>query len=104
MLVPMAPPRHPLQRSVVNPLIRLAFRLGIPDPGDAMLETTGRKTARSRLTPVCGGLVGDTFWLIAEGGPSADWVRNIEADSRVRVKPRSRPPTAWRSGTAHVLP
>jgi deazaflavin-dependent oxidoreductase (nitroreductase family) len=104
MLALMAPRRHPVQTSVVNPLIRLAFRLGLPDPGDAMLETTGRRSGTPRLTPVCGGLVGDTFWLIAEGGRSADWVRNIEADARVRVKPRSRPPAPWRSGTAHLLP
>jgi hypothetical protein len=30
-------------------------------------------------------------------------VRDIEADPRVRVKLRSRRPTAWRSGTARVL-
>src|SRR4051812_49970443 len=104
MLALMAPRRHPVQTSVVNPLIRLAFRLGLPDPGDAMLETTGRRSGTPRLTPVCGGLVGDTFWLIAEGGRSADWVRNIEADGRVRVKPRSRPPAPWRAGTPHRLP
>ena len=94
---------HRLQDSVVNPLIRLAFRLGIPDPGDALLETRGRHSGQPRLTPVCDGLEGDTFWLISQSGRDADWVRNIEADPRVRVKPRSRRPTAWRSGTAHVV-
>src|SRR4051794_16345504 len=92
-----------LQTSVVNPLIRLAFRAGIPDPGDALLETTGRRTGKPRLTPVCDGLEGDTFWLLSQRGRDADWVRNIEADPRVRVKLRSRRPTRWRSGTAHVL-
>jgi deazaflavin-dependent oxidoreductase (nitroreductase family) len=94
---------HPLQNSLVNPLIRLAFRLGIPDPGDALLETTGRRTGKPRLTPVCDGLEGDTFWLLAQGGRNADWVRNIEANPHVRVKPRSRRPNRWRSGTAHIL-
>jgi deazaflavin-dependent oxidoreductase (nitroreductase family) len=83
--------------------VRLAFRLGIPDPGDALLETTGRDTGRPRLTPVCDGLEGETFWLFSESGRDADWVRNIEADPRVRVKHRSRRPVRWRSGTAHVL-
>jgi len=94
---------HPLQESVVNPLVRLAFRLGIPDPGDALLETTGRDTGRPRLTPVCDGLEGETFWLLSQRGRDADWVRNIEADPRVRVRPRSRPPTRWRRGTAHIV-
>jgi deazaflavin-dependent oxidoreductase (nitroreductase family) len=92
-----------LQTSVVNPLIRLAFRIGVPDPGDALLETTGRRTGKPRLTPVCDGLEGDAFWLLSQRGREADWVRNIEADPRVRVKPRSRGPTTWRSGTAHIL-
>lgn len=88
---------------MVNPLIRLAFRLGVPDPGDALLETTGRRTGKPRHTPVCDGLEGDTFWLLSQRGRDADWVRNIEADPRVRVKPRSRRPAPWRSGTAHIL-
>jgi deazaflavin-dependent oxidoreductase (nitroreductase family) len=92
-----------LQTSVVNSLIRLAFRIGVPDPGDALLETTGRRTGKPRLTPVCDGLEGGAFWLLAQRGRDADWVRNIEADPLVRVKLRSRRPTTWRSGTAHIL-
>jgi deazaflavin-dependent oxidoreductase (nitroreductase family) len=92
-----------IRESVVNPLVRLAFRLGIPDPGDALLETIGRRSGRPRLTPVCDGLEGDTFWLLSERGRDADWVHNIEAHPHVRVKLRSRRPAAWRSGTAHVL-
>jgi deazaflavin-dependent oxidoreductase (nitroreductase family) len=92
-----------LQTSVVNPLIRLAFRIGIPDPGDALLETTGRHSGEPRLTPVCDGLEGDAFWLLSQRGRDAEWVRNLEADPRVRVKLRSRRPARWRSGTARVL-
>jgi deazaflavin-dependent oxidoreductase (nitroreductase family) len=93
---------HPIQESVVNPLIRLAFRLGIPDPGDALLETTGRHTGKPRLTPVCDGLEGETFWLLAQHGREAEWVRNTGADPRVRVKLRSRRPARWRSGIAQI--
>lgn len=75
-----------LQSSVINPLDKLAFALRIPPPGDALLETTGRRTGRPRVTPVCDGTEGDTFWIIAQHGRSADYVRNIEANSRVRVK------------------
>ena len=96
-------PDSRLQTSVVNPLVRLAFRLGIPDPGDALLETTGRHTGKPRLTPVCDGLEGDSFWLLSQRGRDADWVRDLEADPRVRVKLRSRRPAEWRSGTAHIL-
>jgi deazaflavin-dependent oxidoreductase (nitroreductase family) len=94
---------QPLQTNVVDPLIRLAFRLGIPDPGDALVETTGRHSGEPRLTPVCDGLEGDTFWLLSQNGRDADWVRNIEAEPRVRVKLRSRRPARWRSGTATIL-
>jgi deazaflavin-dependent oxidoreductase (nitroreductase family) len=87
---------------VVNPVVRLGWNLGIPIPGDALLETTGRRTGLPRRTPVCDGLDGARFWLVAQRGRHADWVRNIEANPRVRVKVsglRSR----WRSGTAHIL-
>jgi deazaflavin-dependent oxidoreductase (nitroreductase family) len=94
---------HPLQRSVVNPLLRLAWAVGIGPPGDALLETTGRRTGQPRQTPICDGLEGDTFWLVAQRGRRADWVRNIEANPRVRVKVRSGWRTRWWSGTAHIL-
>ena len=91
-----------LQQSVINPLVGLAWDLGIPIPGDALLETIGRRTGLPRRTAVCNGLDGETFWLVAQRGRSADWVRNIEADPRVRVK-LSGPLASWRSGTAHIL-
>jgi deazaflavin-dependent oxidoreductase (nitroreductase family) len=91
-----------LQQSVINPVVRLAWDRGIPIPGDALLETTGRRTRLPRRTPVCDGLEGETFWLIAQGGRDADWVRNIEANPLVRVKV-SGIHAGWRSGTAHIL-
>jgi deazaflavin-dependent oxidoreductase (nitroreductase family) len=93
---------HPLQEHVVNPIVGLAWRLGIPIPGDALLETTGRHTGLRRRTPVCNGLDGQVFWLVAQTGRDADWVRNIEAEPRVRVKV-SGPNAAWRTGTAHIV-
>jgi deazaflavin-dependent oxidoreductase (nitroreductase family) len=91
-----------LQQSVINPVVRRAWDLGIPIPGDALLETTGRRTGLSRCTPVCDGLDGETFWLMAQRGRSASWVRNIEANPRVRVRV-SGLRTGWRAGTAHIL-
>ena len=91
-----------LQRSLVNPLDRLAFALRLPPLGDALLETAGRRTGRRRVTPVCDGLDGDTFWIVAQHGRGSDYVRNIEANPRVRVK-SSLSHTGWRTGTAHIL-
>jgi deazaflavin-dependent oxidoreductase (nitroreductase family) len=91
-----------LQKSLVNPLDKVAFALRIPPPGDALLETTGRRTGRPRVTPVCDCLEGDTFWIVAQDGRSADYIRNIEADPRVRIK-GSLSRGGWRSGTAEIL-
>jgi hypothetical protein len=52
---------------------------------------------------VCDGLDGDTFWLVAQRGHGADWVRNIAANPHVRVKFRSGSGVGWRAGTAHIL-
>jgi deazaflavin-dependent oxidoreductase (nitroreductase family) len=93
----------PLQQRVVNPIVMLAHNLGLPPPGDALLETTGRRTGQPRRTPVCDGLDGETFWLVAQRGRDADWVKNIQANPRVRVKVRSRSGLGWRTGTAHIL-
>jgi deazaflavin-dependent oxidoreductase (nitroreductase family) len=94
---------HPLQQRVVNPIVLLAWELGLPPPGDALLETTGRRTGRPRRTPVCDGLDGETFWLVAQRGRRADWVKNIQANPRVRVKVRSGSGVDWKAGTAHIL-
>ena len=90
----------PAAKYLLNPVVRLLFRLRLPPPGVALLETTGRKSGQPRVNPVGNGLEGDTFWIVAENGRRAAYVRNIEANPRVRVKPGWR----WRAGTAHLLP
>jgi len=94
---------YPLQTRVINPIVMLAHQLGIPPPGDALLETTGVRTGRPVRTPVCDGLDGQVFWLVAQRGRRADWVRNIQANPRVRVKVRSESGVVWRAGTAWIL-
>ena len=94
---------YPLEKRVVNPVVMLAWGLGIPLPGDALLETTGRRTGRPRRTPICDGLDGEVFWLVAQRGRRADWVRNIAANPRVRVRVHSESGVGWRTGTAHIL-
>jgi deazaflavin-dependent oxidoreductase (nitroreductase family) len=90
-----------LQVHVFNPPVRWLATRGLA-PGVAILETTGRRSGQPRRTPVTNGLQrgSDTFWLVAEHGRHAAYVRNIEADPRVRVRLRGR----WRSGTGVVLP
>lgn len=85
---------------VNNRLTRFALHRGLAPAAFALLETTGRRTGRPRHTPVGNGLAGDTFWLVAAHGEQADYVRNLVADPRVRVKVAGR----WRTGTAVVLP
>ncbi|MEU7425820.1 nitroreductase/quinone reductase family protein [Streptomyces sp. NPDC048362] len=81
------------QRHLANPLNR---RL----PFQTLLETTGRTSGLPRPTPVGGRRVGDSFWLVSEFGYKSQYVRNIQADPRVRVRTGGR----WHHGTAHLLP
>ncbi|KES02949.1 nitroreductase [Streptomyces toyocaensis] len=77
----------------LNPVLR---RL----PLQTLLETTGRVSGLPRATPVGGRRAGDAFWLVSEFGERSQYVRNIKADPRVRVRVRGR----WHTGTAHLLP
>jgi hypothetical protein len=49
------------------------------------------------------GLVGDTFWIVAEHGHQANYVRNLVRDSHVRVRVRRGLRPIWREGEATVL-
>jgi deazaflavin-dependent oxidoreductase (nitroreductase family) len=83
---------------IVNPVVRRLHALGITG-GTSLLETTGRKTKQPRQTPVGNGLRGEHFWIVTEHGRHSSYVRNIEADPRVRVKVGR----VWFTGTAHIL-
>jgi deazaflavin-dependent oxidoreductase (nitroreductase family) len=82
-----------VQRRIANPVMRLV-------PIQTLLETTGRKSGQPRRTPIGGRLAGSEFWLVSEFGERSQYVRNIEANPRVRVRVRGR----WHSGTASLLP
>jgi deazaflavin-dependent oxidoreductase (nitroreductase family) len=99
--------RAPFARLVVwvndkllNPPMLIALRLGLALRAFALLETTGRRSGKRRLTPVGNGLVGDEFWLVAQRGLRAGYVRNLRAHPRVRVKVGRR----WYDGRAELLP
>jgi deazaflavin-dependent oxidoreductase (nitroreductase family) len=95
---------QPFQRKLLNPLVRWAIEKGYAPASYALLETTGRKSGEARQTPVGNGLVGEQFWIVAERGARAAYVRNIAADPRVRVRIRDGRRQVWRSGTATPLP
>lgn len=89
-----------MQVRFLNPPIKALAAHGLV-PSVCLLETTGRKSGQPRRTPVSKGLdrATDTFWIVAEHGGRAAYVRNIEADPHVRIRIGRR----WRSGTATVL-
>lgn len=84
------------QRQFGNPFGRALMRWF---PGWAVIETTGRRSGQARRVPVGGRLVGDSFWLVAADPRDAAYVKNIEADPRVRVQLGR----TWRQGVGHLL-
>ncbi len=89
-----------IARYAFNPIVRGLFRIGIPAPGTAILETIGRKSGRPRRNPVTNGLDDGVFWIVAEHGRRASYVRNIEANPSVRIHTGRR----WREGTGRLVP
>ncbi|WP_216215840.1 nitroreductase family deazaflavin-dependent oxidoreductase [Amycolatopsis aidingensis] len=81
------------QRRVANPISRAL-------PGQTLLETTGRKSGQPRRTPIGGRRTGREFWFVSEHGEKSQYVRNIQADPRVRLRLNGK----WHSGTAHLVP
>ncbi|MGA5566514.1 nitroreductase/quinone reductase family protein [Streptomyces platensis] len=81
------------QRRIGNPILSRI-------PQQTLLETTGRKSGLPRRTPIGGRRVGHTFWFVSEYGEKSQYVRNIQAHSRVRVRIKGR----WYAGTAHPVP
>ncbi|MBA2806972.1 nitroreductase family deazaflavin-dependent oxidoreductase [Streptomyces sp. KM273126] len=81
------------QRRILNPVMRRI-------PFQTALETMGRASGLPRRTPVGGRRIGDSFWLVSEHGARSQYIRNIRANPRVRVRIGGR----WHEGTAHLLP
>lgn len=90
--------REKLHRAwrLFNPLARLFA--GIV-PFWLLVETVGNKTGRVRRTPVAAGPYdGREVLILAVQGRHAGWVRNLQAEPRIRIRRLGR----WRSGTASV--
>lgn len=84
---------------LIDRIRRAAVRIGFARRSTALLETTGRKTGLPRVTPVTNGLDGNVFWVVTEHGHQADYVRNIQAEPRVRVWVGKD----WRAGSAQIV-
>jgi deazaflavin-dependent oxidoreductase (nitroreductase family) len=84
---------------VIDRVMRAAVRVGLGRRSTALIETIGRSSGLPRVTPVTNGLDGDVFWIVTEHGHKANYVRNIEANPRVRVNAGG----GWRAGTAQVV-
>ncbi|MEV6561313.1 nitroreductase/quinone reductase family protein [Nocardia sp. NPDC051756] len=82
-----------LQRRIVNPLQRKV-------PAQQLLETVGRVSGQPRITPIGGRKLDHEFWLVSEFGDRSQYIRNIKANNRVRLRLHGR----WYTGTAHLLP
>jgi deazaflavin-dependent oxidoreductase (nitroreductase family) len=95
---------HALQKYVLNLPIKLLFAINVAPPGYALLETIGRTTGKARTTPVGDGWIGYQFWLVAELGAKAGYVRNIVANPNVRLKLRHGILARWHTGKAQLLP
>ncbi len=63
------------------------------------LTTTGRRSGRPHRIEIWYAADGDTLYLLAGGGRSSDWVRNLDADPAVSVELDG----ALRSGRAQVV-
>ncbi len=93
-----------VQRRALNPLFRSLLAVGVNPLGLALLETRGRSSGQPRRTPVGNGRMGKEFWLIAEHGIKAGYVRNLIADPRVRIRLRIGLRYRWVTGIAQVRP
>jgi deazaflavin-dependent oxidoreductase (nitroreductase family) len=93
-----------VQRYLMNPLMRLLLTIGINPFGLAILETRGHISGKTRRVPVGNGREGDSFWIIAEHGSRAGYVKNIQHDPRVRVRLRVGLRYRWVPGIATVRP
>ena len=88
-----------MQRWLLNPPMRLLTYLGLLRH-HAVLETTGRRTGRSRRTIV--GIVrqpDSVLWIIAEHGRRAGYVQNIDAEPNIRIHTRRH----WQRGAARLI-
>ena len=93
-----------LQRYTMNPLMRLLLAVGVNPFGFGDPGNPGHASGKTRRVPVGNGRKGDSFWIIAEHGTRAGYVRNIQHDPHGRVRLRIGLRYRWVPGIATVCP
>jgi deazaflavin-dependent oxidoreductase (nitroreductase family) len=81
---------------------RIAYTLGLgPLMGRLvlLLTTTGRRSGKPRVVPLQYEEIDGKYYLGSSRGLEADWVKNILADSKVKVRVKAR----HMNGTAEVV-
>lgn len=82
----------PIINTLTRPLAGFA-------PWWVLLETTGRRSGKRRLTPLAGAPIdGSSLSLLAGYGDASAFVKNLLANPTVRDKRRGR----WLNGTAEL--
>ncbi len=82
----------------LNPVMRPLAGIA---PWWVLLETVGRRTGRTRRTPLAvGRRDGEGLWVIAVHGRRSGWLLNAEAARKVRYRHMSR----WVEATTEVHP
>ena len=76
--------RPTLPKRVLNRIMRLWIRLGLPPGKYHMLTVRGRRSGKLYSTPVSVMAVDGQQWLVSPYGPR-DWVKNARAAGRVAL-------------------
>ncbi len=85
----MIPDKFWNRMKFVQGIHRLLYAVGLgPLVGKfiLLLTTTGRKTGQKRITPLQYEEIEGEYFLGSARGAKADWYRNIQADSKVKVR------------------
>lgn len=97
-----------VQRRLINPVVRGGLLIGLNPLGVVLLETIGRRSGEPRQTVVGNGRgrgdAAEDFWIVAEHGYRAAYVRNLIAQPRVRVRVGWGPAARWVDAVAEVRP
>ena len=75
---------NPLKR-VMNHIMRVWIRLGLPPSKYHLLIVRGRRSGKPRSTPVSVMVLGEQRWLVAPYG-HRDWVKNARAAGEVTLR------------------
>jgi deazaflavin-dependent oxidoreductase (nitroreductase family) len=77
--------RAPRWLKWINPINRFLLRRGIGPPPQHLLTTVGRKSGKTRTTPVAVVAYEGERYVVA-GFDGADWVKNARAGGRGRLQ------------------